>query len=185
MRYTLLLYFLVTASPLFAASGPFFSLKNTDFVVLLSFLLFVAILFYFKVPKLLGGMLDKRSAGIQVEIDEARSLRDEAQSLLASYERKQKEAMEQAERILETAKADASAAAEQAKIDLKDSVARRMAAAEERISTAKASAEKEVRDAAIKVAIAAASEVIAKQLTSAESNKLIDAGILEIENKLH
>ena len=185
MRYTLLLSFSVTASPLFAASGPFFSLKNTDFVVLLSFLLFVAILFYFKVPKLLGGMLDKRSAGIQEEIDEARSLRDEAQSLLASYERKQKEAMEQAERILETAKADASAAAEHAKIDLKDSVARRMAAAEERISTAQASAEKEVRDAAIKVAVAAASEVVAKQLTSAESNKLIDAGILEIENKLH
>jgi hypothetical protein len=90
-----------------------------------------------------------------------------------------------AERILETAKADASSAAEQAKIDLKDSVARRMAAAEERISTAQASAEKEVRDAAIKVAIAAASEVVAKQLTSADSNKLIDAGILEIENKLH
>ena len=59
-----------------------------------------------------------------------------------------------------------------------------MAAAEERISTAQASAEK-VRDAAIKVAIAAASEVVAKQLTSAESNKLIDAGIIEIENKLH
>ena len=74
MRYTLLLSFLGTASPLFAASGPFFSLKNTDFVVLLSFLLFVAILLYFKVPKLLGGMLDKRSAGIQVEIDEESSI---------------------------------------------------------------------------------------------------------------
>ena len=48
MRYTLLLSFSVTASPLFAASGPFFSLKNTDFVVLLSFLLFVAILFILK-----------------------------------------------------------------------------------------------------------------------------------------
>ena len=42
-----------------------------------------------------------------------------------------------------------------------------------------------MRDAAIKVAIAAASEVVAKQLTAADSNKLIDAGILEIENKLH
>ena len=66
MRYTLLLSFSVTASPLFAASGPFFSLKNTDFVVLLSFLLFVAILFYFKVPKLLGGMLDKRLSLIHI-----------------------------------------------------------------------------------------------------------------------
>ena len=122
---------------------------------------------------------------IQSEIDEARSLRDEAQSLLASYERKQKEAMEQAERILETAKADAALATEQAKLDLKESVSRRMAAAEERISTAQAAAEKEVRDAAIKVAIAAASEVISEQLSATEANKLIDSGISEIESKLH
>jgi len=185
MRNSLLIIFAFIGGPLFAASGPFFSLKNTDFVVLLSFLLFIAILFYFKVPSLLGGMLDKRSDGIQTEIDEARSLRDEAQSLLASYERKQKEAMEQAERILETAKADAASAAEQAKLDLKESVLRRMAAAEERISTAQAAAKKEVRDAAIKVSIAAASEVISEQLSATEANKLIDTGISEIESKLH
>ena len=137
MRNTLLIIFAFISGPLFAASGPFFSLKNTDFVVLLSFLLFIAILFYFKVPRLLGGMLDKRSDGIQSEIEEARSLRDEAQSLLASYERKQKEAMEQAERILETAKADAALATEQAKLDLKESVSRRMAAAEERFQLLK------------------------------------------------
>ena len=107
------------------------------------------------------------------------------QSLLASYERKQKEAMEQAERILATARADAAAAADQAKTDLTESVARRMAAAEERISTAQASAEKEVRDAAIKVAIEAASEVISNQLSAPDANKLIDLGISEIENKLH
>ena len=95
------------------------------------------------------------------------------------------EAMEQAERILATARADAAAAADQAKTDLTESVARRMAAAEERISTAQASAEKEVRDAAIKVAIEAASEVISNQLSAPDANKLIDLGISEIENKLH
>jgi F-type H+-transporting ATPase subunit b len=185
MRIFLLTIFICVSTPLYAASGQFFSLKNTDFVVLCSFSLFIGILFYFKVPGLLGGMLDKRSDGIRKEIDEARALRDEAQSLLASYERKQKEAMEQAERILATARADAAAAADQAKTDLTESVARRMAAAEERISTAQASAEKEVRDAAIKVAIEAASEVISNQLTAPDANKLIDLGISEIENKLH
>ena len=46
------------ASPAFAADGPFFSLRNTDFVVLIAFLLFVGILMYLKVPGLLMGMLD-------------------------------------------------------------------------------------------------------------------------------
>jgi len=52
------------ASPALAASGPFFSLRNTDFVVLLGFLLFLGVLVYFKVPQMLTGQLDKRAAGI-------------------------------------------------------------------------------------------------------------------------
>ena len=81
----------LTSSPALAAEGPFFSLKNTDFVVLVSFLIFIGILFYFKVPAMIGGLLDKRAATIKSELEEARALREEAQTLLASYERKQKE----------------------------------------------------------------------------------------------
>jgi hypothetical protein len=105
MRITsLALLTAVTAQPAFAASGPFFSLGNTDFVVLLGFLLFLAIIAYFKIPALLGGMLDKRATDIRDELDEAKALREDAQKLLASYERKQKEVQEQADRIVEAAK---------------------------------------------------------------------------------
>ena len=72
------------ASPAFAAKDkPFFSLANTDFVVLISFLLFVGVLVYFKVPGLLGGLLDKRADGIRADLNEAKSLREEAQTVLA------------------------------------------------------------------------------------------------------
>ena len=104
---------LTMASPALAASGPFVSLTNTNFVVLIAFLLFVGALLYLKVPSLLGGLLDKRAIGIQSELDEARALREEAQTLLASYERKQKEVQDQADRIVTQAKAEAQAAAEQ------------------------------------------------------------------------
>ncbi|MBN8194877.1 hypothetical protein JI667_22525, partial [Bacillus sp. NTK074B] len=63
------------ASPALAATGPFFSLRNTNFVVLLAFLLFVGVLFYFKVPSLIAGLLDKRAATIRAELAEARKLR--------------------------------------------------------------------------------------------------------------
>ena len=118
MRKLATLLALTAASPAFAASGPFFSLGNTDFVVTLAFILFIAVLFYFKVPSMLGGMLDKRAEGIQSELDEARALREEAQTILASYERKQKEVQEQADRIVAHAKEEATLAAEQAKQDL-------------------------------------------------------------------
>lgn len=176
---------LLSASPALAAKGPFVSLGNTDFVVLIAFLLFLGVLIYFKVPGLLGGMLDKRAEGIQSELDEARTLKEEAQALLASYERKQAEVKEQADRIVAQAKSDAETAAEQAKADLETSIARRLAAAEDQIASAQAKAVKDVRDQAATVAVMAARDVIAKQMTSADGNKLIDAAIAEVDAKLH
>ena len=151
---------MLTATPAFAASGPFFSLANTDFVVTLAFLLFIGVLFYFKVPGLVGGLLDKRAEGIQSELDEARALREEAQSILASYERKQKEVAEQAEMIVKNAKTEAQAAADQAREDIKTSIVRRLQLAEEQIASAEASAVKEVRDRAVSVAISDRKSVV-------------------------
>ncbi|WP_424985018.1 F0F1 ATP synthase subunit B [Microbulbifer sp. S227A] len=173
------------ASPALAASGPFFSLENTNFVVLLAFLLFIGVLFYMKVPGKLGGMLDGRAEGIKSELDEARALREEAQTILASYERKQKEVQEQADRIVTTARDEAAQAAEQAKADLQLSIERRIAAAEGQIASAEASAIKEVRDQAVLIAVATAREVIGKQMTAADGNKLIDNAIAEVDAKLH
>lgn len=176
----------VSAGPAFAAEGkPFFSLANTDFVVLIAFLLFIGVLFYFKVPGLVGGMLDKRAEGIRSELDEARKIREEAQALLASYERKQKEVQAQADRIVANAREEANRAAEQAKTDIRSSVERRLAAAEEQLASAEASAVKAVRDRAIVVATETAREVIADQMTAATGSKLIDEAISTVEAKLH
>jgi len=175
----------VMATPAMAAKGPFVSLANTDFIVLIAFILFIGVLFYFKVPGMLSKMLDDRSTGIQSELDEARSLRDEAQALLASYERKHREVQEQADKIVAQAKIDAEAAADQAREDLARSIERRMAAAEDQIASAQAAAIKEVRDTAVTVAIAAARDVIAKQMTAADANKLVDDAISQVDAKLH
>ncbi len=186
MRNTLALILTVgAASPALAASGPFFSLANTDFVVTLGFIVFIAVLFYFKVPGMIGGALDNRAEGIQAELNEARALHEEARSLLASYERKQREVQGQADAIVAAAKEDAVLAAEQAKVDLEKSIARRLAAAQDQIASAEASAVKEVRDQAITVAVSAANAVLAKQMTATQANKLIDASIADVGEKLH
>lgn len=175
----------IAAAPASAATGPFFSLVNTDFVVLIGFIVFLLVLLYFKVPGMLGRMLDQRAQGIRSELDEARALREEAQTLLASYERKQAEVKEQADRIVAAARSDATAAAEQAKDDLQRSIERRIAAAEDQIASAEAAAIKEVRDRAVAVAIAAAGEVVARKMTPAEADRLIESSIADVEAKLH
>jgi len=177
--------FIIAATPALAASGPFFSMKNTDFVVMIGFILFVGLLVYLKVPGLVGGMLDKRAEGIKSELDEAKALREEAQTLLASYERKQKEVQQQADRIVEAAKTEAQNVAAEAKDDLKESIKRRLAAAEEQIVSAQDSAVKEIRDSAIVVAVAAANDVIASKLSAADGNALIEDAIKDVAAKLH
>jgi F-type H+-transporting ATPase subunit b len=175
----------LAAAPAQAASGPFLSLGNTDFVVLVAFVLFLAVLAYFKVPGLLARLLDKRSTDIRSELDEARSLREEAQALLASYERKSRETQDQADRIIAQARQEAELAAEQARADLKLSVERRLQTAESQIASAEAAAIKEVRDRAAAVAVEAAREVVAEQMSEADRSTLIDSSIATVGAKLH
>ncbi len=187
MKRLMTLGAVLAATPAAAAveGKPFFSLYNTDLVVAIAFLIFIGILVYFKVPGLVGGLLDKRSETIRAELDEARKLREEAQELRASFERKKAEVKEQAERIVAKAKADAELAAKQARADLEISIARRMKAAEDQIASAQTAALREVRNTAVSVSIAAASELIAKNLDKAEAGKLVEASIKTVETQLH
>jgi F-type H+-transporting ATPase subunit b len=186
MKHLLSLALTLAAAPAFAAGDkPFFSLANTDFVVTLGFIVFVGILIYYKVPGLVGGMLDKRAETIRAELAEARALREEAQALLAGYERKQKEVQAQADRIVENAREEAQRAAAAAKEDIRASVARRVTAAEEQIASAEKAAVREVKDRAVTVAVAAAQDLIAAQMSAAQGNRLIDDAIAVVEAKLH
>lgn len=173
------------AGPALAATGPFFSLRNSDFVVLIAFILFIGVLVYFKVPTMLTAMLDKRAEGIRANLDEARTLREEAQSLLASYDRKRGEVQAQADRIVAAARQEADAAAAKARAELEVSIQRRLKAAEDQIDSAQAAAVKDVRDRAIQVAVAAAADVLAKDMDGARATAMIDDSIKTVAARLH
>lgn len=176
----------LTASPAFAAEeGPFVSLRNAEFVVLVAFLCFIALLVYLGVPGRLTGLLDARADKIRAELEEAKALREEARVLLASYEKKQKDVQEQSARIVASAREEAEIAARQAKADLAVAIARRLAAAEDQIGSAEASAIRQVKEQAISVAVSVAGELLAKQATAASAKASIDAAIAQVEAKLH
>ena len=176
----------LAASPVLAAGDyPFFSLRNTDFVVSIAFVIFIGILLYFKVPAKVGGLLDNRAETIRGELAEARALREEAQSLLATYERQQKDVQAQADRIVASAKQEAQAAAAAAKEDIAKSISRRLTAAEEQIASAQSAAVKEVRDQAVTIAVAVAKDVLAQQMDATAANGLIAESINTVAEKMH
>lgn len=174
------------AAPAFAAGeGPFFSLRNAEFVVGIAFIVFVGVLIYLGVPGKIGALLDARAEGIKSDLSEARLLHEAAKKLLASYEAKQKEVQVQSDRIVATAKQEAQAAANQARADLQGSIARRMAAAGEQIESAVKAAELAVRNQAISVSVAVAADVLKRQMSADQAAAAVDDSIRQVAAKLH
>lgn len=160
-------------------------LNNTDIVVTLGFLVFIGILLYYRVPALLSSKLDARAAAIKADLEEARALREEAQTMLASCERKQREAVSQAEEIVVAARHEAEQAAEKAKADIRASIERRIATASEQIEAAEQAAIKQVKDRAVAIAIAAAGDVIRDKMSAEDVSATINSSIKEVGAKLH
>ena len=128
--------------------------------------------------------LDKRSRTINDQIEEAVRLREEAQDLLASYERKQRDAAEEAERIVERARAEAERLSEQSAVDLEAALKRRERQAMDRISQAEATALDEIRALAVDVALDATAKILADKMTANKSKAMIDDAIKELSKKL-
>ena len=133
----------------------------------------------------IGKALDARADGIRENLDEAKRLREEAQTLLASYQRRQAEAEEQAKGIVEQARRDAESMAEQARADLKEKLGRRAEAAEAKIATAEAQAMSDVKARAVDLATAAAEKLIREQFKAADHNALIKDGITQLGKAMH
>lgn len=177
----------LAAGPALAATGDygFFSLRNTDFIVLIAFLVFVGVLVYYKVPALIGGLLDKRAQGIRDDLDQARRLREEAQEIYASYERRAREVRTQADQIVANAKREAEAQAATAREDLSRSIDRRLQAAQDQIASAENDAVRAVRDRAVAASIAAAAEILAGQVRAGQRSAGIDDAIEDVARRLN
>lgn len=159
--------------------------SDTSFWTFVGLILFFVILFFAGVHKALGKALDDRAEKIRGELDEARRLREEAQELLASYERKHAEAAEEAEQIIKKARAEAEYLREQAQDEITDRIERRTALAEQRIAQAQAQAAKDVRSLAADLAIDAARNLLTDGLTKPQRAKLVKSAIADVEDRLN
>jgi F-type H+-transporting ATPase subunit b len=158
--------------------------SDPEFWVLLAVVLFVVGVWK-PARRAIVGALDARSARIREELGAARDLRDEAQQVLAEYQRKQQQAAAEAEAIIAHAKDEAQRIAAQSARDLEDTLRRRQLLAEERIAQEQAKALAEIRAIAVDVAISAARQVIAAQLDERRGAALIDDAIAALPHQLH
>lgn len=158
-------------------------IQDPTFWVAVAFVVFVVLVFKPIKGALIGG-LDTKIAEIRQEVEEAEKLREEAQSLLANYQRQQRQAIQDAEAIVAHAKEEAERHRAEADEAMKDMVRRQEEQAREKIAQAEAAAILEVRSMSVELAMAAAEKLLAERLAGEEGSRLIDNSIEDIPRKL-
>lgn len=159
-------------------------ISGGEFWVAIAFIIAMGLVIWKSSP-VVTGTLDSRSAKIKTELDEARQLREDAQRMLGEYQRKQRDALKEAEQIVGLARSEAERAAAEAARELEAALKRRQAQALEKIALAESKATTEVRNTAVDVAIAAVRQMLAQQLDQQRKAKLIDDAIAELPQLLH
>ncbi len=157
----------------------------TENWVAFGFLCFLALLAYLGVHRKVFDSLDARQARIKSELDAARKLREEAQALLAEFERKGREAEAEAAAIIESAKAEAERLATEAKARMEEFVERRTKMAETKIAQAEAQALSDVKSAAADAAVSAAERILSGSAKGKVAEDLLQRGIDDVKSKFN
>lgn len=159
-------------------------IQHAEFWVALSFAIFVIVMFK-PMKRMMTGALDQRIAQIREEVEEAQRLRKEAQAALASYQRRQREAHQEAENIIAHAREEAERTTARAKAELDEAIGRREQQAAAKIAQAEAAAIGEIRERAVDIAIAAAGKILAEKMSGKAGDETLSATIEDLPNKLH
>lgn len=158
-------------------------LESASFWAGLGFVIFVVATFV-PISRKIGGSLDARAAEIEAKLNEAQKLREDAQAALAEYQRKQRDAIKEADEIISHAKAEAERLAAEAEVRVAETIKRREAAAVEKIQNAEAKALQEVRDEAVDIALAATEKLIVDGMSDEVRGRMTKDAINDISKSL-
>ena len=117
---------------------------DATFWVAVSFLIFVGLLFYLKVPQKIGQSLDESIKKIKEEIDNAEKLKDEAKNILSEYESKVSKSKQEIKNLIQKAEKQAESNIIKTNEEFHNIVENRKKAAEEKIKQMKTQAIKAV-----------------------------------------
>jgi F-type H+-transporting ATPase subunit b len=159
-------------------------IRDPEFWVAVAFVIGVGLILWQGSGRITA-MLDARAQRIREQLDEARRLREAAETLLADYQRKQRDAATEAQDIVNLAQSEADRLTKQAAIDLEAAIKRREQQAQDKIAQAEVKAMAEIRAVAVDVAIGAVRVLLAETLDQQKGSSLIDQAIEELPRRLH
>ncbi len=152
---------------------------DAEFYVAVGFTIFVLVLLWVGAHSKFAALIDGRINRIKAELAEAERLRSEAETLLASFEKKREEAEAEAKAIVAQAKEEAELIAAEGKRRIEEFTMRSVKQVEQKIAQAEAQAAAEVRAAAADAAVKVAERVLA---SGAAGKDFVMAGINDVKS---
>ncbi len=159
-------------------------LMDTHIWYAISFVAFAFVVYKYGKPVILK-YLDVQIEAVREELRTAENLRIEAQELLAQYQRKHRDAVEEAQGIIKHAEQHAAEIRLKAERDLDEILARREKQLKDRLKRMEVAAVNEIQSYAANLAIEATAEIIAEKLDKKTNETLVESSIQDIGQKLH
>ena len=149
--------------------------------VLVAFIIFVSLVFFFKVPSMVGKLLDDKILAIKNELDQARKLKEDANTLLAEYERKIESAKDEAHEIISRSELSAKSYEENSNIKSEELIARLEKQSLERIKQAEKLAITKISEEMVNKSIDISEKIIKKNISDQNSNQLFTGSLEQIK----
>ena len=157
---------------------------DATFWVAISFLIFVAILFYFKIPQKIIKSLDENIQDIKKNIEDAEKLKDEAKDILSEYETKISKSKKEIGQLLEKAKNDSEKSILKKNEEFHIVLENRKKMAEEKIKQMKIQAIKDLKVSSVNIALNTVEKIIKNSIDKKKLDKIYYTSIDETKKIL-
>lgn len=148
---------------------------------LVAFIIFVAIAIYLKAPSMIGKLLDEQIERVKKELSDAIELKEEANTLLAEYERKKEDAEKEAEIIVANAKERAKNYEQSALAKSEEIIKRQEAQSIEKINQAEIQAMSKIRKSIIEKSIDSAEKLVSEKISSKKSDQIFTDSLKDLD----
>ena len=157
---------------------------DATFWVAISFVLFFALLVYFKIPQKINEILSQLISNIKNEIDESEKLRNEAKTLLDNSQTKLDNASNETNKIIDQAKKDSERLVIELNEKFHKSAEMKKKLAEAKINQMKEAAIKEIKDTSIKIAVDSVKKIISTSIDKNKLDKIFEKDLEEAKTEL-
>ena len=152
---------------------------DATFWVMISFFIFIGLLFYFKIPQKIKTALDENINNIKIQIDEADKLKEDAKNILTEHEKKISNSKVEVKLMVDKANEAAEKNVIKTNQDFHNLMENRKKNAEERIKQLKNQALKDIKNTSVKIAIESVEKLLKNSLDKSKLDKIYASSVEE------